>query len=379
MTPDVLDPAYRAFVHDMLRRFGFDPAAFLLEIAPDDEMFVKGVLPGYPGRPGAAFYRSMESAVRTHVVYRRLVEHLGGFGRLERVLDFGSGHGRLTRTLLPFLDRRRIWACDIYPNAVAWQAETFGVNGLVSVSDPAKFALTARHDIVFAGSVFSHLPDELFRGWLRRLYEVTAPRGLLAFSVHGAEFAPPGQEIGPQGIGYAGWSESDTLDPHIYGMSYVTEAYVREAVRDACGERVAAGMRVFPRALFESQDLYVVPGEEATLEGLDVHAPPVGSFRRIAAGEDLAGWAVDSNPGSRIVRVDLYVDDRLAETCTPADHAADILQFFPGAPNPPVAWRFPARIAGPDAWLRAELVSRAGGSAHCYARLSDDGGEAARS
>lgn len=362
-----LDPPYQAFVRDLLARFGFDPDAFHREIAPGDEMFFKGVLPGYPGRPGAAFYRYVESALRTFEVYRQLVRHLGGFQRLQRVLDFGSGHGRLTRALVHHLEPRRIWVSDLYAEAIAWQAAAFGVNAVDSAPDPDDFTMTGQHDLVFVASVFSHLPDGLFQRWLARLYETVAPGGLLAFSVHGSEFAPPGQTISDAGIGYARHSESDTLDPAIYGMSYVTPGYVAAAIATACGEAAAARSRAFPRALFESQDLYVVGKGDVDLSRLAVAATPVGGFVRDPGGDRWRGWGVDPNPGAQIVRAELHVGDRRVAAMTPTPDNTDILKFFPGNPNVGVSWSFDRTAAPPDTPLRVELTSSAGGSAYCYA------------
>jgi hypothetical protein len=366
-----LDFASQAFVRHLLARAGYDLADYELAIGPGDEMFFKGVLPGYPGRPGVAFFRYVESALRTFEVYRQLAGHLGGFAALGPVLDFGSGWGRLTRTLSRHLPPERIWACDIYPDAVAWQAETFGVNGLASVTDPGHFAFRQPCSIVFVASVFSHLPDGLFQRWLERLYALVAPNGLLAFSVHGAAFAPEGQAISEEGIGYAYWSESATLDPTIYGMSYVTEAYVARAIAEATA---GAGYKVFPRALFESQDLYVVAGRGVDLSGLEVVAAPIGGFNgRGVKRPGWDGWGVEPNVGAQVVRADLYVDDVLLRSMAPSADHEEVRRYFPGTPNMPVRWRFDAPELSPSALVRVELTSSTGRSTTCYAMKASDG------
>lgn len=361
-----LEPPYQTFVRTLLTRAGYDAETFHLAMGPGDEMFFKGVLPGYPGRPGAAFFRYVESALRTFDVYRQLADHLGGFEALGPVLDFGSGWGRLTRALRHHLPRERIWACDLYAEAIAWQAETFGVNGLVSVTDPANFALTQRHSIVFAASVFSHLPDGLFQAWLRRLHSLVAPNGLLAFSVHGTAFAPEGQAISETGIGFAGWSESATLDPASYGMSYVTPAYVAAAIREAIGPDVRHA--AFPCALFENQDLYVVAGPEVSLEGLQVRAGPVGGFAKLGGpGEPWRGWGVDTNPGRQLERADLFIDEVHVATAAPTADNEPVRQFFRGTPNMPVRWSFDPVAADRDIMLRVDLASTSGKTTSCYA------------
>jgi SAM-dependent methyltransferase len=362
-----VDPAYQAFVQDVIGRFGFDAATFHLDLAPADEMFFKGILPGYADRPGAAYYRYMESALRTHHVYRQLADYLGGYRALERVLDFGSGYGRLTRTLIHRMDPQRLWVSDIYGDAVAWQTQAFGVNGVVSAPDPAAFDAPGTYSIVFAASVFSHFPDGLFQRWLTRLASLVRPEGLLAFSVHGVALAPEDVTIGPDGIGYARWSESETLDPGIYGMSYVTEDFVRRAVGETCGAEAARNLRCFPRALFEKQDLYVVGGAGQALDDLKVVATPVGgvnSFGRL--DKPWTGWGVESNPGHQILRADLFVDDQFAGFMRPTADNEQTLQFFPGAPNMPVTWAFAPTAGEGRRLMRVELVSDTGLKAYAY-------------
>ncbi|MGO9954693.1 MAG: hypothetical protein ACLP50_01710 [Solirubrobacteraceae bacterium] len=41
-----------------------------------------------------------------------------------------------------------------------------------------------RFDLVFVASPFTYLPDRAFGAWLSKLWELVAPGGVLAFSVH---------------------------------------------------------------------------------------------------------------------------------------------------------------------------------------------------
>lgn len=372
-----LEPPYQAFVRDLLGRFGFDADKLQLQIPERDEMFFRGVLPGYPGRPGAAFHRYVESSLRTFDIYRQLAEFAGGFESLERVLDFGSGHGRLTRLLAHHLEPRRIWVCDIYPEAVAWQVEAFGVNGLVSATHPDRFALDLNYPIIFAGSVFSHLPDGLFQAWLARLYRLLEPDGLLAFTVHDAGFAPAEQTVTESGIGFARESESETLDPAIYGMSYVTEAYVAAAIAAACGLSAARNVRRFPRAVYENQDLYVVGGPEVDVAELEVLATPIGGFRKVdSSARAWSGWGIDPNARSELVKAELFLEHRAVASQVPAGDQPDVMAFFPGNPNVAKGWTFDIPQVDRDTLVRVELTSSAGTRAHCYALASPSPGAA---
>lgn len=361
------------FILDLAARRGLPPAALGPPIDPRDEMFYRAVLPGYRGDLGRAAFRYFESSLRTFEVYGQLAAHLGGFERLERVLDFGSGWGRLTRPLSAVMPRERIWAADLYAEAIGWQAETFGVNGLLSVTRPEQFALPGPFSLVFSASVFSHLPDALFHGWLARLYRLLAPQGLLAFSVHSTELLPADEQPAGPELAYRKWSESGSLSPDIYGMSYVPEAYVAEAVRRLNPERPPQ-VRRFPRALFENQDLYVVAGEAADISRLDVDIPTLGGMRPLEAGPDgevvLQGFGIDFNPGSQIVRAELFDGERLIATAEPTADNERALQVFPNPPNMPVRWRIAVPRASLDEapFLRVALHSaRSPRIAYAYA------------
>ncbi len=104
------------------------------------------------------------------------------------VLDFGCGCGRVIRHLrhLP----AELHGCDSNPVAVDWCAENlpfgqFAVNALESTLpyDADSF------DLVYALSVFTHLPPNLQAHGMRELHRVLKPGGALVISVHGDALA----------------------------------------------------------------------------------------------------------------------------------------------------------------------------------------------
>jgi SAM-dependent methyltransferase len=368
-----LSPDYQRFVADLFVRKRVDLASFCTEISPNDEMFFKAILPGYGNEPNVSYFKYVESALRIFDVYRQLVDgFLGGFAHVGSVLDFGSGYGRLTRSLLQHLPRERIWVSDIYAGAMAWQAQTLGVNALMSVKDPDRFALDKSFSVVFAGSVFSHLPDALFQRWLNRLYRLVAPDGILVFSVHGAPLLPQGEQMTPEGLRYLEHSESDSLGADVYGMTYVTEAYVDASIARLDPSRQVQ-FRRFNKGLYENQDLYVIGGAQRDLPDLSLRISPIGGFEGATegAGGDLgfAGWAIDLNRGHQIARFEVYCDDERIHVGEPIADLARVLAYFPGAPNVPVRWSFtlPARLRRPHAVIRVELHSSSGAVAYAYA------------
>ncbi len=102
----------------------------------------------------------------------------------DRILDFGCGCGRVIRHLrhLP----AELHGCDSNPVGVEWCAENlpfgdFAVNALESplTYDDSSF------DLVYAFSVFTHLPLPLQTHWMHELRRVLKPGGVAVISLHG--------------------------------------------------------------------------------------------------------------------------------------------------------------------------------------------------
>ena len=368
-----VNPVYRGFIEDYLRLHGVDPIKFCKPLPGQDEMFFNAILPNYEFDASISAFKFVESAMRLGDAYRQIAQGVfGGFEKLDTVLDFASGWGRLTRLLEQRLRPDQIYVADIYHQAIDWQVATFGVNGVHSAKDPAAFKHTGKHDIVLVGSMFSHLPTELFHQWLARLYDLVSDRGVLAFSVHDEAILPAGEVMDPSGLSYLRFSESGSLDLDIYGMSYVTEAFVGAAIT-----RLGSGLswRRFPKGLYENQDLYVVGAPGVDISTLTVASTPMAGFESVTTlptGEvEFSGWAIERTPGATIEAVNVHVDGVLALSLTPQALRPDVLKHFPGSANTPVGWSF--RIdhekAPAGAMLRAQFPSSSGLTGYCYVQV----------
>lgn len=111
--------------------------------------------------------------------------------RLEErraILDFGCGCGRVIRRLAS-LAGPSLAGSDLNRAAVAWCAAhlpfaRFVRNGL---APPLPFG-AGELDLVYALSVFTHLPETLQRDWMDELARVLEPGGHLVLSTHGERY-----------------------------------------------------------------------------------------------------------------------------------------------------------------------------------------------
>ncbi len=107
------------------------------------------------------------------------------FTPTARLLDFGCGIGRMVRRLKKWTETGEVWGVDISAPHIAWCRQY--------LSPPFRFATTTTlphlpfpdryFDLVFAGSVFTHI-DDLAEAWLLELRRVTRPGGRTYITIH---------------------------------------------------------------------------------------------------------------------------------------------------------------------------------------------------
>lgn len=103
----------------------------------------------------------------------------------ERILDFGCGYGRVLRFLKAAYPDALLTACDIVPNAVDFCASTFGAIPVYSHEQPEQIPLKGTFDLIWCGSVLTHLDAALLARVLRLLASHLSTKGVLVCSLHG--------------------------------------------------------------------------------------------------------------------------------------------------------------------------------------------------
>lgn len=155
---------------------------------------------------------------------------------LGSILDFGCGCGRVLRQWAPL--SAAIHGADYNPHAVEWcrrhlQFARCQHNGL---APPLPYE-REQFDLVYALSVFTHLPEPLMFDWMQEMGRVLKPQGLLIISTHGTAFL---DQLSPEqqadfGAGRAVVKDQSSAGTNRCGM-YFSEDYIRH--------RLAAGFDV---------------------------------------------------------------------------------------------------------------------------------------
>ena len=245
--PDEGNSVIQEFIREKVKY----PESFKSGISVRDEMYLYALnnAKGDRAEAGLRYYRNGSRIM--DVVRDIIVRYRGGCDRLDSFLDFACGYGRLTRFGIQEMPPAKIWVSDIDAAAVKFQIGQFGVNGIVSTTNPQDYHPTDRFDVILASSFFSHVPEKTFAGWLQKLYSLLSDNGLLIFSVHDWTLFP-GKMVGE--VHFIPQSESQFLDGQEYGTTYVRESFVRKAIGQ-CGE-VKYQRR--SRGLCGHQDLYII-------------------------------------------------------------------------------------------------------------------------
>jgi SAM-dependent methyltransferase len=124
---------------------------------------------------------------------RIVIEALAMSGRElpRRVLDFSCGSGRVTRHLRAFLPDADIWASNVDPVHVRFCAEHFGTHAHQSSTDLSTVRLDAEFDLIFCGSLLTHLPEAQSRAALSLIARALGPEGIAASHCTGATLSTP--------------------------------------------------------------------------------------------------------------------------------------------------------------------------------------------
>jgi hypothetical protein len=241
------------------------PEGVIEEISPRDHMFRVKERYLRSGRTGLDCVRlGMVAAEKTSVA---------------SALDLPSGHGRVLRWIKAEFPDARLGACDIDHDGVDFCAATFGATPVYGREDPGDIEVDAPYELIWCGSLFTHLPPERWGGFLDLFERALAPEGLVVLTTHGRRIAerirdpetgrgylkqPEQREqvldaYEGEGVGYCDYTFSDEYReslslPRSYGISLVRPSVVCAMVERRPRLRLVG----FTEGRFNGQDVVSV-------------------------------------------------------------------------------------------------------------------------
>jgi SAM-dependent methyltransferase len=202
-------------------------AAVESRISPRDTMYTGD---------GAHYFKVGLSAMRAVEDALRAARVLS----VGRVLDLPCGHGRVLRFLVRRFPQAAFTACDLDRDGVDFCAQTFGATPVYSAEDLDALSFDTRFDLIWCGSLVTHLNEGATRALFRLFARHLAPGGLLIFTAHGdyvARRMPNGEfdymltreQIEAITARYArtGFGYADYAGQASYGVALTAPAWIR--------------------------------------------------------------------------------------------------------------------------------------------------------
>lgn len=209
-------------------------------ISPRDEMYF-GVLRTYFA-VGLSGLECVEEAMRAAEIRSP-----------HRILDMPSGHGRVLRFIVERFPEAQIMACDLGRDEVSFCSASFGARAVVSRIDIEALTLDERFDLIWCGSLITHLDGPRAEALLRFFHSHLEPGGLLVFSTHGDHAVDQlrtgklfsyglnsnATQLALRSYASTGFSYSDydTGGNPGYGVSFTSTAWIRNSLKRVGGFR----------------------------------------------------------------------------------------------------------------------------------------------
>jgi len=159
---------------------------------------------------------------------------------IQTCLDLPCGYGRVLRHLCKEVSPESITACDIQKDAVEFCRAEFGVRPLVSETDFRAIRFPCEYDLIWTGSLITHLPVQKCIEALEVLAGALRKDGIFIFTTVGMETAKSyTTEVGDAGfpigkmieiIDRDGVCFEPYPDTPGYGLTFHTEQYIRDLI-----------------------------------------------------------------------------------------------------------------------------------------------------
>ncbi len=199
----------------------------------------------------------------------------------KNILDFPCGSGRVTRHLRAFFPAATIGACDLYEGHIDFCVKNFDAIPMLSKENLDELDTGRKWDLIFCGSLLTHLPSGLFVTALKFIARSLSDGGIALISLEGrhAEFIQKNKwklipddlyevaeaTIEAQGYGYVDYQHSMKslfFKQDSYGVMFARPRWTLQIVEQMYDVRV---LGYIERAWDDHQDVLVIgrPGVDS--------------------------------------------------------------------------------------------------------------------
>jgi SAM-dependent methyltransferase len=168
---------------------------------------------------------------------------------IAAILDMPCGFGRVLRHLRAAFPSAAIHACDLYENRVQFCAKRLGAIPIKSKEELKDLDFAEKFDLIWCGSLLTHLPQRLFADALVLFSRSLQQGGIAVVTLHGRWtpfnqhhhikyisdelFASAEQDFYRSGFGYADYqAPSIYKGQRNYGVSLAAPWYVLRLLED---------------------------------------------------------------------------------------------------------------------------------------------------
>lgn len=228
------------------------------KISPNDGMFYMDENVEHYISVGVSAIQNIEEALK-----------LGNkqFEDLNSVLDIPCGHGRVLRHLVKKISPGKITACEIIEDAVDFCVKEFGCKGFISSNDFNKLTFPEKYDLIWVGSLFTHLREDYFIKLFEVLINYLNKDGIMVFTAHGSyslerldsyllsyDSIEAVKESLEKGNGFCFFPEKE--NPH-YGVSISLNEYIEKLIKIKFKDRIKL-LLYKHRGWDNHQDVYAI-------------------------------------------------------------------------------------------------------------------------
>lgn len=170
--------------------------------------------------------------------------------RVGAILDLPCGSGRVLRFLRQRFPEAEITACELTSGPVQFCVRTFGAVPAFSSLNLDQVALRKSFDLIWCGSLATHLNERGIVALLRLFQRHLAPGGMMMFTTHGDfvvrriptrdfEYGLASAQIDRIGTAYpqTGYGFEDYPGETDYGVSLTSPGWIRARVQELGGLR----------------------------------------------------------------------------------------------------------------------------------------------